>query len=355
MRHIGLAILLVLCAFLASCGKKDMPVPIGSIHPRSINDLSYVITPHGAELSWTIPTRNVDGSPILALKGFELYKAVLQADNTCNGCPIIFDAPIFLPMETVSKSGQKMFYEDRTLQPNQRYAFEIRTVKAFLNKSEPSNRVIFTWHSPPSAPLQPTAVSRSEGIELTWTPPATWADGSSLNATVFYRVYAKKDENEEWKLIKDRLAASRFVYAEVPVGQVMLYRITAVFEHDGTLIESAPSSEVKTEFISPVSPNAPTGLVAVFKTSDAGKGFVELVWQDVSEPNTSASNVVGYFVYRRAADTKEFKRLTQHPVAIVRFEDHEKLLVGIYEYQVTAVSRAGQEGPPSSVMVRIYE
>ncbi len=351
MRHIGLAVLLVLCVFLASCGKKDMPVPIGAIHPRSINDLQYVITPQGVELSWTIPTRNVDGSPILALKGFELYKAVLQGDKTCNGCPIAFDAPIFLPMETVSKSGQKMFYEDRTLQPNHRYAFEIRTVKAFLNKSEPSNRVIFIWHSPPSAPSQPVAVSKADGLELTWTPPVTWADGSALNAPVFYRIYAQKGENEEWKPIKDRLFASTFVYAKAPLGQVMFYRVTAVFDYDGILIESAPSSRVKVEFISPVPPNAPTGLVAVTKTSDSGKGFVELLWQDVSE-----SDVAGYFVYRRALATDKFQRLNDHPISAVRFEDVAPLAAGTYEYRVTAVSRAGKEGPQSSsAIVRIYE
>lgn len=351
MRHIGLAVLLVFCVFLASCGKKDMPVPIGAIHPRSINDLQYIITPQGVELSWTIPTRNVDGSPILALKGFELYKAALKFDNTCNGCPIVFDAPIFLPMETVSKSGQKMFYEDRTLQPNHRYAFEIRTVKAFLNKSEPSNRVIFTWHSPPSAPSQPVAVSKADGLELTWMPPVTWTDGSTLNAPIFYRVYAKKDEHEEWKLLKDRLLTSTFVYTKAPLGQIMHYRVVAVSEHDGTLIESAPSSEVKAQFISPVPPAAPTGLVAVVKTSDSGKGFVELLWQDVSD-----LDVVGYFVYRRELATDKFQRLNNQPISHVRFEDHDKLTAGTYEYRVTAVSGAGKEGQQSSsAIVRIYE
>lgn len=351
MKRIAFVILVIFFAGLTACGKKDMPVPIGAIHPRSINDLKYVITPNGVELSWTIPTRNVDGSPILALKGFELYKAVLSPDNACNGCPISFESPVFLPMETVTKSGQKMFYEDRTLESGRRYAFEIRTVKAFLNRSEPSNRVIFTWHPPASPPSQPVATSKAEGLELTWAPPSTWVDGSTLSAPVFYRVYAKKDEDEEWKLLKDRLSAAVFVYTKVPAGQTVLYRVTAVSEHDGTLIESAPSSEVRAEFESPVEPDIPKGLVAVPKASASGKKIIELLWQDVSD-----SRVSGYFVYRRTLTTNEFKRLNDQPIVVARFEDEAQLAPGTYEYQVTAVSRAGKESRPSlTATVRIYE
>ncbi|MEZ0329491.1 MAG: hypothetical protein ABWK15_08070 [Dissulfuribacterales bacterium] len=351
MKYIGLTVLLVLCTLLVSCGKKDMPVPIGAIHPRSINDLKYVVTPQGVELSWTIPTRNVDGSPILALKGFELYRAVLQPDNTCNGCPISFDDFIFLPMETVSKSGQKMFYEDRTLESGRRYAFELRTVKAFLNKSEPSNRVIFTWHPPASPPAQPVATSKVEGLELTWAPPTTWVDGSTLIAPVFYRVYAKKDEDEEWKLLKDRLSSPVFLYSKAPSNKVILYRVTAVSEHNGTLIESAPSPEVQAEFVSPVPPVAPTGLVAVVKPSAQNKNIVELLWQEVSD-----ATIAGYFVYRRTVGINELKRLNQQPIAISGFEDDNQLSSGTYEYQVTAVNKAGKESQPSApATVRIYE
>lgn len=351
MKYIGLAVLLVLCTLLSSCGKKDMPVPIGAIHPRSINDLKYAITPQGAELSWTIPTRNVDGSPILALKGFELYKAVLPKDNTCNGCPVAFDVPVFLPMETVTQSGQKMFYEDRTLESGRRYAFEIRTVKAFLNRSEPSNRVVFTWHVPPSAPSQLMAVSKPEGLELTWIPPATWADGSGLNAPVFYRVYAKKDVNEEWKLLKDRLLVLAFLYTKAPSGQAMFYRVTAVSEHDGTLIESQPSSEISAEFISPVPPPVPTGLVAVSKSVASGKNIVELLWQEMSN-----TDLAGYFVYRKDLASGKIQRLNHEPVSVSSFNDEASLAPGSYEYHVTAVSRAGRESQPSSsATVRIYE
>jgi hypothetical protein len=351
MRYTGLAVLVALCTLLVACGKKDMPVPIGSIHPKSINDLKYVITPQGAELSWTIPTRNVDGSPILALKGFELYKATLASDNTCNGCPIAFDAPIFLPMETVTKSGQRMFYEDRTLQPDRRYAFEIRTVKAFLNKSEPSNRVVFTWHVPASPPFGLTAVSRPQGLELSWTPPATWANGEPMNRPVFYRVYGKKADDADWRLLKDRLSTPTFLYAKAPLSEAMSYRVTAVSDHDGTLIESQPSSEVTAEFISPVPPSAPTGLVAVAKTLSTGKTGVELQWQE-----SSHAQLAGYFVYRKALATAEIKRLNQEPVSVSTFEDETHLSPGIYEYHVTAVNRAGKESEPSSAAtVRIYE
>lgn len=351
MTRISLVVLLALCLGLVACGKKDMPVPMGAIHPKSINDLQYIITPNGVELNWTIPTRNVDGSPILALKGFELYKAVISEDS-CKGCPIAFESPVFLPMETVSKSGQKMFYEDRTLKKGQRYAFEIRTVKAFMNRSEPSNRVIFTWHPPASPPSQPIAVSMVDGLGLSWSPPLTWTDGTALNLPVFYRVYVQKEDEDGWKLIKDRLSSPSFIHLEAKtLNKPLRYRITAVSDHNGTLIESAPSPEVTAEFISPVQPNAPTGLVAILRAPDTGKSRVELFWQDVSD-----SNVVGYVVYRRASGTNEFKRLNEHPLSIVHFDDETVLPPGVYEYRVTAVSRAGKESEPSSsATIRIYE
>lgn len=340
--------LFILCCLfmLAGCGRKGMPVAPGTIRPTAIKDLSYKITPEGVELAWTVPIRNKDGSPIERIKGFDLFKAEIAVDEACDGCPPQFGQPIEIPFEARPEEARKMYYEDRTLSAGKRYIYEVRTVKGWLNISDPSNRISFAWHIPPSAPSKLTAQPTTDGIYLSWLPPAAWADGSPIDKAISYKIYRTKAGEDNWKTINGLIDSTGFFDLSVKKGNKYSYRVSAVLVYHGTEIEGIQSQEVTVQPRGMTHPNAPEGLVAVYHTAkEHGKGDtgVELLWQENSEPD-----LAGYFVYRRDRDGL-VSRLNHIPITISRFTDHTRLSPGIYEYWVTAVDRTEppNESPPS--------
>lgn len=329
----------ILCCLLilAGCGRKGMPVAPGTIRPTAIKDLSYRITPNGVELAWTVPIRNRDGSPIERIKGFDIFKAETSVDETCEGCPAQFGQPIEVPFEARPEEARKMYYEDRTLSEGKRYIYEIRTVKGWLNISDPSNRISLAWHMPPSAPSRLTAQQAADGIYLSWLPPAAWADGSPMDKNLSYRIYRTNAGEDNWKEIHGLIGSTGFFDLSTKKGGRYSYRVAAVLVYHGTEIEGMQSQEATAQPRNLTLPKAPEGLVAVYhhEASESGKkgGGVELLWQENSEPD-----LAGYLVYRRDKDGL-VSRLNHAPVTISRFTDQTRLSPGVYEYWVTAVDR----------------
>jgi len=332
-RYLFTALFLGLC--LTGCGRKGMPVPPGTIRPKPIADLSYRITASGAELGWTVPIRNTDGSPIYRLEGFELYKAEFPLslnENVCTLCPVSFDAPVVIPFEAVPEVSRKMFYEDRTLQPEKLYVYEVKTKKGFLNTSDASNRVTFAWHIQPGVPAGLELRLSKNGMELSWKAPLTWADGSALNLPVSFNVY-KQTKDGAWKKLQKKLTQNSFTDKSVSSNQENTYAVSCELDYFGTSIEGE-LSEKKAFYVGNLTPpKAPRGLVAKFLQSDTD--MIELLWQESSEPNLK-----GYFVYRQTGESDLVVRLNQQPLVTPRFNDTTVLPDGVYRYWVTAVDTA---------------
>ena len=343
--QIKFAFLILACIILlVGCGRKGMPVPPGTIRPTAVKDLSYRIMPNGVELSWTVPIRNRDGSPVESIKGFDLFKAEGPVDETCEGCPPQFGHPIEVPFEARPEEARKMYYEDRTLSPGTRYIYEVRTVKGWLNISDPSNRVSFAWHVPPTAPPRLTAQPTPDGIYISWLPAATWADETPVDRHLSYRIYRTKTGEDDWKPIHELVDSNGFFDETAKKGDQYSYKVSAVLIYHGTEIEGPQSQEVTAQPRDLTPPRAPEGLVAVYHHALGKEAYgVELLWQESSEPD-----LAGYLVYRRDKDGLVDK-LNHVPVAISRFIDKTRLPSGTYEYWVTAVDQAKppNESPPS--------
>ncbi|MGB9712812.1 MAG: hypothetical protein ACP5J5_07410 [Dissulfurimicrobium sp.] len=351
-----LAFLAALCGLimLSGCGRKGAPVPPGTIRPVAIKDLSYTITPEGAELSWTVPIRNLDGSPIERIKGFEIYKAEASVNETCDGCPPRFGPPIEIPFEAHPEEARKMYYDDRTLHQGMRYIYEVRTVKGWLNISDPSNRISFAWHVPASPPSQISAQPSADGIYLSWVPPGTWADGSPIDKKISYKIYKAEAVEGQWKAIGPPVDSTGFFDTSVKKGVTYKYSISSVLIYHGTEIEGRRSREITAQPIDLTPPKPPEGLVAVYRKALAGsggEGGVELLWQENSEPD-----LAGYIVYRRNKNGL-IDKLNHSPIPIPKFIDFTRLSPGIYEYWVTAVDRAhppNESRPSKPASVEIY-
>ncbi len=338
-----LLVLALLFGSLSGCGRKAPPVPPGSIRPRPVKDLAarVIPAPGGIELTWDVPTRNTDGSPLRWVKGFQLFKAEIPLDSFCEGCPVAFDPPSFIPAQASPLETKRMTYEDRALREGMMYVYEVRTVKGWLSTSEPSNRVFIPWHQPPSQPSSLKARSLTDGLLLTWTPPMTWTDGKPLDEAIRYRVYRISTSERGWEKISGLLEQPTFLDTDVKPGLSYVYAVSSVFPFHGSNIEGPRTEPLEERYRSIALPAAPAGLVAVLM--DHG---VELLWQENPEADLS-----GYHVYRTEPDGKAV-RITREPVAISRFVDHDRLPPGTYAYYVKAVDRETppQEGPPSQTV-----
>ncbi len=335
----------IIVACCSGCGKKLFPVPPGKLRPQTIDDLKAKVIPDGIELSWSVPVRNMDGSPLVKIKSFELFREEVPLDQYCAGCPPKFGEPLEIPFDAKPEEARKMLYEDRTVRAGMHYEYAVRTVKGLLNKSDMSNRVGVVWHAPPEAPEQLRAEAVRNGIRLTWQPPRKWTDGTPVDLPLSYRIFRREEKAEKWKHLAD-ISVTSFFDENSRTDRIYSYRVAAFFKFHGTEIDGQPASVsnvVPKDFIPP---EPPRGLVAV----QTGAG-VELLWQQNSE-----IDIAGYRVYRRDPDGL-ITLLTRTPVKTPRFIDRDRLSAGRYSYWVTAVDNAhppNESGMSSMVTIHLY-
>jgi len=308
------------------CGRKASPVPPGTIRPKAIQDLRYRITPKGVELSWSVPVRNRDGSPLARIQGFEIRKAEVPTRNDCDSCPPPFGRPIVVPFDAKPEEARRMIYEDRTVRAGFRYIYDVRTVKGWFNVSDPSNRVSLVWHVPPGPPTELKADVEPEGVALSWNAPTSWADGTPLSGDLAYRISRARTDAGDWRPLGRLVEGTRYFDPVLQKGVRYRYRVSAVFRSHDTEIEGLPSPETTAVPGEAPPPMAPGGLVAV--ATPAG---VELLWRE-----TPGTDIVGYYIYRQRGGGL-IDRLNHAPVPVPRFVDRTLLPSGRYTYWVTAV------------------
>jgi len=337
------ALLLVFLVF-AGCGRKSPPVPPGTLKPKAPEDLGYTITKKGVLLTWTVPTENVDGSPIVGLKGFEVFKAEEDLNATCAGCPKAYKSPVWVPFKRKLTRGLKMVYEDRTLTRGKRYSYRVRTVKGIFSKSASSREISFSWCPPPGAPKNLLVKEGQGGIFLTWSPPKAFEDGAPIRkedlSHITYTVLRKEGSRKEWKVVKKRVKDLRFYDRNVTQNTIYIYRIRPVFNYWGTKIPGVDASTSPFELGQRISIPAPEGLVAL-----PGKDGVALHWRGHLEMGQ------GFRVYRKGPKGL-IEALNAQPLKHDSFLDRTLLPKGVYDYWVTIVTFGinYKEGPPSNIV-----
>jgi fibronectin type 3 domain-containing protein len=123
-----------------------------------------------------------------------------------------------------------------------------------------------------------------------------------------------------------------------------VYAVRAVRRIVKTDVEGKGSPEVPVTPTDLTPPGSPIGLVAIpLKTG------VELNWQKNREPD-----LLGYYVYRRKPGEREFKKVTEVPVAKETFLDSRVDQGQEYEYAMTAVDNSVRKNEsPFSEEVRV--
>ncbi len=287
----------------------------------------------------------MDGSPLVEIKSFELYREEVPLDQYCEGCPPNFGEPLEIPFDAKPEEARKMLYEDRTVRTGMHYEYAVRAVKGLLNRSDLSNRAGVVWHAPPQAPEDLQAEAVPNGIRLSWQPPGHWADGKPVDMDLSYRISRRTEKADKWKHLAD-IDQTSFFDENARTDRIYSYRVAAFINFHGTDIKgeyAEVSNVVPRDFIPP---EPPRGIVAV----QTGSG-VELLWQQNSE-----IDIAGYRIYRRDPDGL-ITRLNHIPVKEPRFIDRDRLPAGRYSYWVTAVDNAqppNESAMSSIVTIQVY-
>ena len=342
--------ILTLTFTLWGCGRKSPPVPPGTLKPRPPHHLSYSITKDGVVISWDVPTKNVDDSPIFGLKGFEILRARVPIDIQCRECPKRFESPVWLPFKGKLRNGLRMSYEDHTVTEDFRYFYAIRTSKGIFSRSEPSQPLELIWHAPPEAPgnVRTRRIKRnghsshpsgpaSSCLELMWEPPKHFEDGSLITAKdlpgISYNIYRRARGEKMWVDVSLMTRQTSLLDCPTSYNQAYEYKVQSVFTYHG---EHIPGGSIVTGQAFSLAGEQPITRRPRLLAAIPQKGGVELRWQAVLKEGE------GFLIYRAGPDGLA-DPINRYPIRDELFVDTTKLPPGTYTYWVTIV-KTGPDG-----------
>jgi hypothetical protein len=141
----SLLFLLLGTLFLSSCGKKGDPRAPELAVPEPIPDLRAEARDKAVTLSWSRPTKYIDGKALRDLAGFVIFRKELS--KTCPDCPVPFRERAKVSVEDQEKFIQKrrFGFVDSELVPQTTYRYRVFSQLADGSLSDSSNEVEVTW------------------------------------------------------------------------------------------------------------------------------------------------------------------------------------------------------------------
>lgn len=297
--------------------------------PRAIGDLGGEVRDSVLLLSFSIPTKNMDGTEAGDITGFRILKR-------CGGCGTGFEAWKDLKLTDergYSIRGGRFFTYDNDLREGFEYGYRVfpETSKGVLGDG--SNIFSVKWVEPPPPPEHVTVREEDSSLVLTWPP----SDG------LFYNVYRWEEEiYPVAPLNASPLSVAQFTDGGLQNGKRYRYEVRAgraesgvAYEGEGTDVFGVPKDKT-----APMPPVAP-------RLEKKGPGVL-VTWTASKEPDLE-----GYNVYR-AAGGRPIKR-NDRPVQETQFLDKSAGTDPYVSYFVTAVDRAGNESDRSQEVTIILK
>lgn len=202
----------------------------------------------------------------------------------------------------------------------------VRSIGTNHKVSSWSNFVNLSIVPPPARPTDLQAAATADGVRLTWH-----GDGGD------FVVLRRSGEESEFTRVGEAQQAE-FLDRTAEFGKSYRYLVQRVVKlGNGRVAESELSNEAAVTPRDTFPPGAPAGLRGV-----SAPGSIELTWDQNPEPD-----VAGYRIYR-GATTEPLARLAETGL-VPAYSDHAVEPGKTYRYAVSAVDRAGNEGPRSGV------
>jgi hypothetical protein len=314
---------------LSACGKKGNPVPKGLPVPRAIGDLRGEVRDGVLLLSFSVPTRNMDGTDASDVAGFRILRR-------CGGCGTGFEPWKVLRLADehgYSVRGGRLFTYDNDLQEGFEYGYRVfpETSKGVLGDG--SNIFSVRWLEPPRTTPHVTVQEEDSRLILVW----------SLSEGLFYNVY--RWEEEVYPVAPRNaspMSVTQFIDEGLQNGKQYRYEVRAVrveggvaYEGEGTTVSGTPRDKT-----APMPP-----IVSKLERKDSG---VLVTWVANRE-----SDLAGYNIYRTGTG-RSLKR-NERPVRETWFLDKPLGPDPYVSYFVTAVDEAGNESDRSREMTIILK
>jgi hypothetical protein len=350
------ALAVVGCAFLSGCGTPGAPQPPSLNLADPVGDLSATRYGDKVTLTWTMPKRNTDKTPIKSDVATRICRQ--EGPGACNqvGTDVMV-APGGAGSYTDMLAGTLANGDARLVS----YFVELRNKKgrsAGLSNAAP----VLVGEAP--RPVVGLKVEvRKQGVVVSWT-----ADGENTPVRLDRKLLTPTSTKAEHGLlapspeainvtllVEEGAAQGRAMDKTILLGQTYEYRAQRVrrMNVDGKTLELAGelSQPVAVDAKDIFPPEVPTGLAAVAAVGPNGAGpTIDLSWQ----PDTEA-DLAGYVVYRRQGDG-EWQRISPATTGIEPvFHDANVQPGHTYQYAVSATGKNGQESARSAAAQETVE
>lgn len=298
--------------------------------PGGIGEISGEVKDGVLFLSFTMPSKNMDGSDVVDLAGFKVLKSCVS----CGGTFEVFKEIRFDEEKGYTIARNKVYIFDDSLAMGYTYSYMVRPFTSRGATGDSSKAFTIQWQDPPAKPAGNVTVKESDGrIELSWPQEQGF----------FYNVY--RHDNGSYPLFPvngDLLTKPFFVDGGLKNGQQYTYEVRKVkvvekknWEGEGFRVEATPRD------LTP--PSVPRGLKAEKRGS-----IVQVLWLANNE-----DDIAGYNVYRVIGRSEQ--KLTRTPVRDTQFIDHSIGQNRYLSYYVTSVDLSGNESEPSREIIIIVK
>ena len=352
-RLFALAVTLGLTALgAAACGRKGPPVYPELRLPQAVTDLLGTVREGGVDLSWTIPRRRVDNTPIRDAKTARVYrtedtgagepKPALLVRNRVAGYTEIAAIPL---VDTPLVDGRLVYRDTGALGYDRRYTYVVLTEDGLGRVSAPSNRVSLLYAAAPGPPRALRAEAGEQSARLSWEAPARRTDGTAVEGPLEYEVLrAGSPDGALAPVGRTATGVTTFTDTKLENDRAYSYAVRAIGSTGGGTALGEPSARATVTPADMTPPSPPANLVAIPSAST-----VRLSWSPSPE-----RDVAGYVVYR-AAGAGALARIGSTPTLTTVFVDRD-VPPGPYRYAVTARdagARANESARSNEVTVSV--